>query len=93
MILNDKWASLANALHLTPDSVQYREMRKAFYAGALVVMSALNRAGADGVSEEDGARILETIELELSVWNTIVQAQADEARKQMAERAKRTEMN
>lgn len=93
MILNDKWASLATALHLKPDSVQYREMRKAFYAGALVVMSALNKAGADGVSEEEGARVLESIELELSVWNTMIQAQADAIRRQMADRVKRNEQN
>lgn len=50
MILNEQWATLADAIHLKPDSVQYREMRKAFYAGAMVVMVAMNKAGKDGVS-------------------------------------------
>lgn len=87
MILKQQWDSLAVALHLKPDSVQYREMKKAFYAGAIVVMSALHKAGADGVSEEVGARILESIETELSIWNTMIQAQADAIRRHMARRA------
>lgn len=86
MILNDKWASLAIALELKPETMQYREMQKAFYAGAFVVMSVLNKAGADGVSQEDGVQILDSITLELNVWNTMIQAQADAMRRQMAVR-------
>jgi hypothetical protein len=89
MILNDNWASLAIALQLKPETVQYREMQKAFYAGAFVVMSALNKAGADGVSEEGVFRILDSMELELSVWNTMIQAQADAMRRQIEGRVKR----
>lgn len=92
MILNDKWASLASALELKPETVQYKEMQKAFYAGAFVVMSALAKAGADGVSEEDGAHILESIELELNVWNTMIQSRAAAVRRQMLD-AKRNKTN
>jgi hypothetical protein len=93
MLLNDKWASLAIALELKPETVQYREMQKAFYAGAFVVMSALNKAGADGVNEEYGARILESMELELSVWNTMIQARADAMRRQIVGRVIRNKTN
>lgn len=93
MILNDNWASLAIALELKPETVQYRDMQKAFYAGAFVTMSALNKAGADGVSEEDGTRILESIQLEISVWNTMIQAQADALRRQILGRVKRNKTN
>lgn len=92
MILNNKWSSFADALHLKPDTVQYREMHKAFYAGAMVVMAALNKAGADEVSEEEWAHILQTIELELSIWNTMIQAKADAIRRQIAGRAKRNDI-
>ncbi len=92
-ILNDKWDSLATALHLQRGTVQHDEMQKAFYAGAMVVMAALNAAGKEDVSAEVGARVLESIDMEISIWNAFIQAKADAIRRQIAGRAKRSETN
>ena len=46
----------------------------------------MNAAGKDDVSEEVGARVLESIDMEISIWNAFIQAKADAIRRQMAGR-------
>lgn len=48
-------------------SVQYIEMRRAFYAGAASVMSSIMNATVDTTDEEDDA-IADAIESEIKEW-------------------------
>lgn len=50
---------------LTPDSVQYTEMKKAFFAGALVLNIAIYEIASPNVSEEEGKKYLANVEDEL----------------------------
>lgn len=48
---------------------QRLETRRAFYAGALSMLSLVQRTGDPGVSEEDGVAILNAISGELLAFN------------------------
>lgn len=43
---------------MTPSETQREEMRKAFFAGAWLLLAALEEIGSDHVSEEEGERYL-----------------------------------
>lgn len=46
---------------LTQQHVQYREMKKAFFSGAWVVVNAAREIGEPHISEDEGVRYLNSI--------------------------------
>lgn len=56
-------------------NTQYDEVRRAFYAGALVMLLNVNRIGEDDVSEDAGVDYLETVHAELNQFFERVVAQ------------------
>ena len=59
------WNELAENLKLIPKTSQYKEMEKAYYAGAAHVMSLNSYIGSPKVSEDAGLAILTTVQAEL----------------------------
>jgi hypothetical protein len=59
---------------LPPDASreQIIETRRAFYAGALVLFSELQRVGDSDASEEEGAKFLETIQIEFDTFEKML---------------------
>lgn len=76
-----------------PGTAQYEETRKAFYAGAKIVMTAVNAVGEEHVSEEAGVFLLASMETEIDAFfEPFVQMSKEAAiRRQMEGRAKRHE--
>lgn len=64
-VVETSWINLAAVLRLRPDTTQYREMRKAFFAGASVVMAAAKATGNPDFSEEAGVWIMESMDKEV----------------------------
>lgn len=62
--IKEEWESYAKyTFHITkikPDSVQYKEMQKAFFAGAMVMLSGVRRVGEDDVSEQAALNFLQS---------------------------------
>ena len=82
-ILEDKWRTLAKATmpNVSHDSVQYRNTRDAFYAGASVMMGVINHMGKPDVPAEEAVCLLATIEEELRAFMTVVMEKAAEVRR------------
>ena len=59
--IEEEWQGFAKMVFGKSDvsTVQYGEMRKAFYAGAYVVVTALNRIGEPDVTEDEGVEYFE----------------------------------
>ena len=78
-----------------PGTTQYEETRKAFYAGAKIVMTAVNAAGEEHVSEEAGVFLLASMETEINAFfEPFIQMSKEAAtRRQMEGRGKRPENN
>lgn len=60
---------------IAPETIQYREMRNAFFAGSFVVSVALEQIGANpNITEEHGINYLEGIREEvMTYFRTIAQ--------------------
>lgn len=71
------WERFAEAVFhetgITPDSVQYTEMRRAFYAGAISVLKSLMNATDDMTDDEDFNVLADTIDDELKNWMSRVE--------------------
>ena len=78
-----------------PGTTQYEETKKAFYAGALIVMEAVNAAGEETVEEDAAVFLLASIETELNEFFETFMRMSKEAaiRRQMEGRGKRPENN
>ncbi len=64
--VESKWKSFAaSCVPAPPGSTQYEEMRKAFYAGGVVIIAAVEVTGDPRVPEEAGATFLQDIGNEL----------------------------
>jgi len=76
-IVGDAWAKFRE-LAIPPDASagQLRDMERAFFAGAMVLYSALMMIGDDSVSGETGEKILEAIGDELRAFTLTVAAAA-----------------
>lgn len=60
------WASYAvNVLPLDAPRIQIQECRRAFYAGAAHMLSAMANLGGDEVSEDQGVEALEAAAAEI----------------------------
>lgn len=59
-------------------STQYEESKKAFFAGGIVVMTAMQVAGRKGVPENAAVALMITIESELEEFKTKMDAAAAE---------------
>lgn len=70
-VIEAEWDIFCKAI-MPPDApaIQRTEMRRAFYAGAAHMIGTLNAIGEPDVSEEDGCRVLATIETELEQFRT-----------------------
>lgn len=79
--IEQEWQDLSAKVIPTvaPESVQYREMRNAFFAGAFVVSMALELIGANpNITEEQGVNYLEGIREEVMThFRTIGQRNAE----------------
>lgn len=64
---------------IAPESVQYREMRNSFFAGAFIVSAALEQIGANpNITEEQGVAYLDGIYREtMSHFKNIAQRDAE----------------
>jgi len=71
--IEDKWNDYVETvfmgIDIAPDSVQYIETRRAFYAGAAGVLGAIMDATVDTTDEEDNA-VADAIQLEMTEWAT-----------------------
>lgn len=68
--LLNHWKAYQNEV-LPPDAprVQIDETRNAYYAGASMVIMTMHQIGLDdGVSEDEGAEILQEMSLEILNW-------------------------
>lgn len=69
-IIQSEWLSFVEACELQDaPAVQLREMRNAFFAGALAVFAALVDDAANDVPEEAVVDKLESIKRELEAFN------------------------
>ncbi len=62
--IEQEWQDFAEKVipTIAPESVQYREMRNSFFAGAFIVSSALEQIGANpNITEEQGVNHLDGI--------------------------------
>ena len=59
---------------LAPDSAQFIETRRAFYAGAFIMLTTFNRIGDDDVDETDGAELMERLWQECQAFYRDVKA-------------------
>jgi hypothetical protein len=66
-LIEQSWQSFHKQLFsgIEIGEVQLNEMRKAFFGGAVTVLSIADRIGEDSVSEEEGCRILEALHIEV----------------------------
>lgn len=78
--IEEEWRGFAAMVipSLTPESIQYTEMKKAFFAGALVVNAAIYEIASPNVSEEDGKKYLanvkdELVEFRNQLWRQYVE--------------------
>ena len=69
-IIQKNWLSLADKLLLKPDSIQYVEMRRAFFAGAYTVVSFVKIASE--YDAETGADMLESVWQECESFRMII---------------------
>jgi hypothetical protein len=60
-LIEASWLVMAKDLILQPDSVQYIDMKKAYCAGAYVVMKAVKIIGEKDFDEDVAASILDAI--------------------------------
>jgi hypothetical protein len=82
-VFKDRWLDYARRFcPAKPGTTQYVETERAFYAGATCVMGVCLAAGEPDVSEEDGAQLLHTIDVELTRY---LQSVIELAKKQRAE--------
>jgi hypothetical protein len=64
--LAEAWASYESALLATAGETQRRETRRGFYAGAQVMFHLqVSEAAADGLSDDEGAEVMERLHQEL----------------------------
>ena len=84
-MLSDKWDSyvLATIPHVPTDSCQYIQTRNAFFAGASIIMGAVNVAGEPHVREEAAIWLLATLEKELNEFVAEIMAKAEQAKKEI----------
>lgn len=59
--IEEQWQGYATAVEIPLGGTQWREMRRAFYAGAVAILRELS--GFDG-PDDDGIRMLEAFEKE-----------------------------
>jgi hypothetical protein len=73
--LAEAWASYESALLATAGETQRRETRRAFYAGAQVLFYlAVEEAGADDLTDDKGADMMERWHQELQQFAGDVKA-------------------
>lgn len=68
--IEEGWESFAKAVLRSvaaPGSVQYIEMRRAFYAGATSVLSSIIQA-TKGTTDEESDAVADAIQAELKEW-------------------------
>ena len=95
-VFDPAWDNYATKLvPALPGTTQYEETRKAFYAGAKIVMTAVNAAGEEHVSEDAGVFLLASMETEIDAFFEpfVRMSKAAEILRQAEGRGKRPESN
>lgn len=70
--IKKEWEEFAGIMFpgATVSTVQFTEMRKAFYAGFTCLLLICMRLGDDEVSEEEGCELLSALEVECRAFLT-----------------------
>lgn len=70
--IEEEWTGFAEMVipKLTPQHVQYKEMKKAFFAGAWALHNAVVEIGEPHVSEQEGIEFLEKITAEIQEFKS-----------------------
>jgi hypothetical protein len=71
-MIRREWEAFAKAIFtgMNVSDVQYRETRKAFYAGAVVVFGVVKAVGEPDVSEDAGEAMLQSIQDDLESFHS-----------------------
>ena len=68
-IISGGWENFRKiCIHKDAPPVQIEEMRKAFYGGAVVVLTAMNSIAEQDVPDEVGAQVLESLHNEVRAF-------------------------
>lgn len=65
--ISDEWTDFSEIVFrgMSPCQVQRREMKKAFFAGAFVMMETIKEIGDGHISDQEGIDHLASIEVEI----------------------------
>lgn len=68
--LEQEWLDFSAKIfrRVNPSPTQFREMKRAFFAGCLVMLIAMERMGEPDISEDDGIRFITGRRLEADAF-------------------------